>query len=44
MGQIDDMSEADKVTYFTEGLKPATRMEVGYQAPANFEDAWKLAV
>ena len=44
MGQINNISEADKVAYFTEGLKPVTHMEVGYQAPANFEDAWKLAV
>src|SRR5579862_6765279 len=44
LGQITDMSEADKVAYFTDGLKPATRMEVTYQAPANFENAWTLAI
>src|SRR6185369_149476 len=44
MGQIDNMAEIDKVTYFLEGLKPATRMEVAYQAPDTFENAWALAI
>jgi hypothetical protein len=44
IGQITDMADLDKVTYFIEGLKPATKMEVNYQSPANFEDAWKLAI
>src|SRR5437868_1444130 len=38
------MAELDKVTYFVEGLKHATKTEVNYRAPANFEDAWKLAI
>src|SRR5262245_46629360 len=38
------MDEIDKVTYFIEGLKPATKMEVAYQAPDYFEDAWTLAI
>src|SRR6266511_1768300 len=44
IGQIDDMAEIDKVTYFLEGLKPATRMEVAYQSPDTFENAWALAI
>src|ERR1700741_1007538 len=44
IGQIDEIAEIDKVTYFIEGLKPATKMEVAYQAPDNFEDAWALAI
>ena len=44
IGQISDIAELDKVTYFIEGLKPATKMEVAYQAPDNFEDAWALAI
>jgi Retrotransposon gag protein len=44
MGQIENMEELDKVSYFIDGLKAATKMEVNYQAPANFEDAWKLAI
>jgi hypothetical protein len=38
------MAELDKVTYFVEGLKPATKMEINYRAPATFEEAWKLAI
>ena len=38
------MKELDKVSYFIDGLKSATKMEVNYQAPATFEDAWKLAI
>ena len=38
------MSNLDQVTYFIEDLKPATKMEVSYQAPENLEDAWKLAI
>src|SRR3954471_8715848 len=38
------MGDLDQVTYFIDGLKPATRMEVSYQAPENLEDAWKLAI
>jgi retrotransposon gag protein len=42
--QIDTMNELDKVSYFLDGLKDATRREVAYQAPETFEDAWKLAI
>ena len=38
------MAELDKVLYFLDGLKPATRMEVSYKAPETFDEAWKLAV
>ena len=38
------MEELDKVFYFIDGLKAATKMEVNYQAPETFEDAWKLAI
>src|SRR5437763_5618307 len=44
VGQIENMNEIDKVTYFVEGLKPATRMEVAYQAPNTFDEAWALAI
>jgi len=44
IGQIENMNEIDKVTYFTEGLKPATRMEVAYQSPNTFDEAWALAI
>ena len=43
IGQIAEMAELDKVTYFIEGLKPATKMEVVYQAPEDFERIWQLA-
>ena len=42
--QIDNMNELDKVSYFVDGLKGATRMEIAYQSPENFEEAWKLAI
>ena len=38
------MEELDKVSYFIDGLKAATKMEVNYQAPETFEDTWKLAI
>jgi len=38
------MNELDKVSYFVDGLKDATRREVAYQAPETFDDAWKLAI
>jgi Retrotransposon gag protein. len=44
IGQILNMEELDKVSYFIDGLKAATKMEVNYQAPETFEDAWKLAI
>src|SRR5215213_2249375 len=44
IGQIENMNEIDKVTYFIEGLKPATRMEVAYQSPNTFDEAWALAI
>ena len=39
IGQITDIAELDKVIYFVEGLKHATKTEVNYRVPANFEDA-----
>jgi Retrotransposon gag protein/Chromo (CHRromatin Organisation MOdifier) domain/gag-polyprotein putative aspartyl protease/Zinc knuckle len=44
IGQTTGMGDLDQVAYFIEGLKPATKMEVSYQAPDNLEDAWKLAI
>ena len=44
VGQITVMEELDKVAYFVDGLKPATRMEVNYQSPETLDDAWKLAL
>src|SRR3954462_2487367 len=38
------MGDLDQVTHFMDGLKPAPRMKVSYQAPANLEDTWKLAI
>ncbi|CAG8817493.1 13883_t:CDS:2, partial [Cetraspora pellucida] len=43
LGQIDGMHKADKVMYFTEGLKGATKAEVNYHTPENLDDAIKLA-
>ncbi|CAG8797611.1 31384_t:CDS:2, partial [Racocetra persica] len=42
--QIEDMDKNDKVTYFIEGFKYATWMKVIYQAPANLNEAWDLAI
>ena len=39
MEQINDINELDKVSYFVDGLRPATRMEVSYQASETFENA-----
>jgi hypothetical protein len=44
VGQITAMEELDKVAYFIDGLKPATKMEVNYQAPETLDNAWKLAI
>ena len=44
MGQVTDMSAIDQVTYFVEGLRPATQAEVNYRSPSTLEDAWKLAI
>ena len=44
VGQTTNMGEQDQITYYIEGLKPATKMEVSYRAPATFEDAWKTAI
>lgn len=44
VGQIEDMGELDKVTYYIDGLKPATKMEVAYQAPDTLERAINRAI
>ena len=44
VGQTTNMGEQDQITYYIEGLKPATKMEVSYRAPATFEDAWKTTI
>jgi len=44
MGQVTDMGEPDKIGYFIDGLKPATRMEVSYRSPETFEEAWQAAI
>ncbi|CAG8635952.1 11608_t:CDS:2, partial [Cetraspora pellucida] len=41
--QVDGMHEADKILYFTEGLKHSTKAEVSYRAPEKLNDAIKLA-
>ena len=42
--QIDNMGPLDQVAYYVDGLKPATRMEVSYQAPESLDEAVKMAV
>src|SRR5581483_5053808 len=43
VSQIDDMHQLDRVAYFVEGLKPATRMEVSYKSPETLDDAIETA-
>ena len=38
------MSEVDQITYFVQGLRPATQAEVSYRSPQTLEDAWKFAI
>ena len=44
IGQIENMGELDQVTYYIEGLKPSTKMEVAYQAPDTLERAIARAI
>ena len=44
VGQITEMGELDKVMYYVDGLKSATKMEVSYQAPETLENAVAYAV
>jgi len=44
IGQTTDMSEVDQITYFVQGLRPATQAEVSYQSSQTLEDAWKFAI
>ena len=44
VGQIENMGELDQVTYYIDGLKPATKMEVAYQAPDTLEGAIARAI
>ena len=39
-----DMGALDQVTYYTDGLKPATRMEVAYRAPETLAAAIEYAI
>ena len=39
VGQIEGIGSLDQVTNYIEGLKPATKMEVAYQAPTTLTDA-----
>ena len=43
IGQLDSIDEDDKVVYYTNGLKPQTRMELTYKAPRTLEKAVNLA-
>ena len=43
VGQIDDISEGEKVLHFTNRLKSQTRMEVIYKTPSTLERAINLA-
>ena len=38
IGQINEISKLDKVTYFVDELKQATKAEVNYQVPETFEN------
>jgi hypothetical protein len=44
VGQIEGMGELDQVTYYIDGLKPSTKMEVAYQAPDTLEGAIARAI
>ena len=44
VGQAEGMGNVDQVMYYIEGLKPATRMEIAYQAPATLEAAVAQAI
>ncbi|CAF1683141.1 unnamed protein product, partial [Didymodactylos carnosus] len=44
LGQIDAMVEADKVTYFIDGLRGRTKAEVSYKAPATLAEAITIAI
>ncbi|CAF1509572.1 unnamed protein product, partial [Didymodactylos carnosus] len=44
LGQIDAMVEADKVTYFIDGLRGRTKAEVSYKAPATLAEAIIIAI
>ncbi len=44
IGQIENMGELDQVTYYIDGLKPATKMEVAYHAPDTLERAINRAI
>jgi len=44
MGQVQDMGELDRITYFIEGLRTETKREINYQAPKNLEAAIAGAV
>src|SRR6185369_8311332 len=44
VGQIENMEELDQVTYYIDGLKPATKMEVAYRAPDTLEQAISHAI
>ncbi|CAG8612537.1 17527_t:CDS:2, partial [Cetraspora pellucida] len=38
LGQIEEIAKADKVMYFTEGLKNVTKTEVNYHVPENLNN------
>ena len=44
IGQIEDIRELNKVMYFIDGLKQATKVEVNYKAPNNLEEAITAAI
>jgi hypothetical protein len=44
LGQVTEMSEMDRITYFIEGLKGQTKAKVNYKAPATLEEAIHIAV
>ena len=40
---METIDEADKILYFTKGLKAATKAEVNYHSPESLEDAVLMA-
>ena len=43
VGQITAIEELDKVAYFIDGLKQATKMEVNYQAPRDIRGRLEIS-
>ena len=42
--QVESMSEVDKITYYTDGLKPRMKGEIRYKNPSDLMEAMDIAV